>query len=958
MAEPTAKEILEKVRKKENATIEDLAKEVEKYAPADIEEVRIRSGSNRKKRSSAPTPTPESTPETKPKTVIGVSDVELKQSRKPVRIEDFRILKEIQGQKLQSREPSKKKSISVEEARSKPNTKKVYFETDLATGDKKVLAVQKEFIPDLTPRIDVAKKKTTTEKVFGFAKELGSEFAAGFTFKESPTLSLTSQQQLELALTGKNPKTGREETKLEVGAKQLSNLFGTGSAIATEKISEGVGLVVSKTPVVDRVTTIIGNIATSKPVVGTLTFFAGKELVESANEGSTEFARTGVNIIKDVTFFGNVIKPLPVKPLEITSPLKITRVEIPTESGINTFRSLGLDVGTKSQPLITSTPEGIKFGTPKIENKIAISELSNSISQPEIALGGKVLKSALELTPAESSRIESVIGAGRILGTDKGLTPKDIIFKVEGLKNPETASVLIEKFTKEQSGIIFGSAVTQRLPEGFVSQKIGDVDIFVKSKPVAEIEPELQQLTKLLRTSGEDVIFNPEKLSIDFKNGGKLLEVKSGIDQSSLGLSDEAPVKFLGFDIANNVGVKFGTVESITAGQQFLRKGSASTIISPPTKGAEFPSFSQGGVVGKITIDNPRGTKDIAGFIQTGEGLVQIRQDSINPFTRVKGKQAAEELKVFRESFTPEQQLDINLKLKSLVGDNSPLLISSKPTGEPVSVITKLQSPFYPRSPENRFDFDLNKSSIALSETSISSPSLANDFISLNDISKKSKRDESPNIVSDSSFVPVSNFVSISDVSPSPKTNSPSNGSKSPLSDSPKSPISDSSIIDSSLFDSKGSKSPSPKSPISKSPYDLPSRFATSNQPSVFALPSASPFLGNVGKPLFDVLVGGVDRKFFFQQQDLTLDQAIQFGKGKVKETAAASFRIVPKDGLNNNYINEIQSALGNEFTRSKKEDDLFVQKRQFRIGSIGEKEDITLLGLEANRRKDLKSLF
>lgn len=118
------------------------------------------------------------------------------------------------------------------------------------------------------------------------------------------------------------------------------------------------------------------------------------------------------------------------------------------------------------------------------------------------------------------------------------------------------------------------------------------------------------------------------------------------------------------------------------------------------------------------------------------------------------------------------------------------------------------------------------------------------------------------------------------------------------------------------------------------------------------------PLFGGVSQPLFDVEVGGIGKKFFFQDQDLTLREAISFGRTKVKGTAAASLRITAKDGGDRSFLDLVQSRLGGEFRRSKIDEDVFVQKREFRIGTRGEKEDITLLGLQALKSKDLKSLF
>lgn len=145
-----------------------------------------------------------------------------------------------------------------------------------------------------------------------------------------------------------------------------------------------------------------------------------------------------------------------------------------------------------------------------------------------------------------------------------------------------------------------------------------------------------------------------------------------------------------------------------------------------------------------------------------------------------------------------------------------------------------------------------------------------------------------------------------------------------------------------------------PVEPVPISPF-FPRRLV-SELPIRPKLPTI-PFFAGISQPLFDVEVGRIGRKFFFEQKDLTLKQAIAFGRKGVKETAAATLRITPSDDTDIRFLSQIEASLGGEFRRGKDED-VFVQKRRFRIGTVGEKEDITLLGLEALKRKDLKSLF
>jgi hypothetical protein len=105
-----------------------------------------------------------------------------------------------------------------------------------------------------------------------------------------------------------------------------------------------------------------------------------------------------------------------------------------------------------------------------------------------------------------------------------------------------------------------------------------------------------------------------------------------------------------------------------------------------------------------------------------------------------------------------------------------------------------------------------------------------------------------------------------------------------------------------------------------------------------------------VNKNTFDVFVkqGGVFRRV--NAKGLQLDAAFDSGQRVVRDTAAASFKVtrsgdtrpVQNEGFINNKI----------FGRSKKDAGVFVQKREYRISSGGEKSEITFKGLQSSRQK------
>lgn len=91
-----------------------------------------------------------------------------------------------------------------------------------------------------------------------------------------------------------------------------------------------------------------------------------------------------------------------------------------------------------------------------------------------------------------------------------------------------------------------------------------------------------------------------------------------------------------------------------------------------------------------------------------------------------------------------------------------------------------------------------------------------------------------------------------------------------------------------------------------------------------------------------------VRKKGIFQTagQTETLGRAVTLGETLVENTASASFKI-KQEGKTITNINP-----GREFTKSKKEAGVMIQKAQFRIGTPGEKQEITQKGIWANKGK------
>lgn len=344
------------------------------------------------------------------------------------------------------------------------------------------------------------------------------------------------------------------------------------------------------------------------------------------------------------------------------------------------------------------------FGAKGITARVKPSELSRGTAQPEGAIGYNVFNRLLKLTPKEEARSLNIFPKiGAAVQYEKGLPVKDFIINIPGVKNPRKVTALMENMMEKEGGTYFGSLVTKNLPKeggislgeskpftkGFQNIKQGDVDVMFSTKKVNEIEPIIFKFGKDLQAIGEDIGVSEGNI-LEFKTGkykgNKFFEAKSGIDQETLNLGDEAPAGIAGFKFANiKAGekpytVKFGKAQAITAGEQTLRKGAGTLIVSPGKQPGETPAFSESGILGMQ--GNPRGLKDTAGFIQQTKGIAEIKKGRANPFQKRTGKRLDELGTEFYETYTEPQKVDIKNKLIDIIGtEEAPLkvpLVSSQ----------------------------------------------------------------------------------------------------------------------------------------------------------------------------------------------------------------------------------------------------------------------------------------
>jgi hypothetical protein len=80
------------------------------------------------------------------------------------------------------------------------------------------------------------------------------------------------------------------------------------------------------------------------------------------------------------------------------------------------------------------------------------------------------------------------------------------------------------------------------------------------------------------------------------------------------------------------------------------------------------------------------------------------------------------------------------------------------------------------------------------------------------------------------------------------------------------------------------------------------------------------------------------------------LEQAFDKGFKKTSKTAASSFRVIER--RSGRIVKPQGMNIPNEFSMSKRDQGVFVEKREFRISSPGEKREITQKGLFTIRAK------
>ena len=673
--------------------------------------------------------------------------------------------------------------------------------------------------------------------------------------------------------------------------------------------------------------------------------------------------------------------------------------DVATGQPVSTKVSSGL-------PFVTDTYSSYSIGSPNklsyssragaLNQPIPFSDLAGSQTQPLTASGGKAIRSGvLDYSPEEIARVESNVRLAYSLGTEKGLPVKEFVVNIEGVKNPATVSKMVEGFVGDQ-GIIYGSLTTKQLPgeisgpysldylkdvrtggtvglQSFQNVKQGDIDVTFPGLTVAEIKPRIAEFTKQLQARGENVQVSPtgKGTVIEFKpettgkQGEKFLEAKSGIDQEAAGLEDQAPAAYLGINFADikagqkPTSVPFGETRAITAGEQLQRKGAGATIMSSGLPG-ETPSFSEAGILGKQ--GNPRGLKDTAGFVQGAAGIIEIKQSSINPFNRIRGEASKKQLSKFLSSYTPEQQTDILNKLDQITGSEGIKVELGTTSSQANTGSSGLSSLIIKTIPSSSFSSTGISQSVSITPSTIYAPSLSIvSKVPTSSISTEYATSKGFSL-SSSDRAKLEPYIGFRSPSKSPKEESPSPSPSLATSRS------------SSSGSSGGSPSPFIPSPSPIPPSPSPSPGPGSPSPGLGSPSTTFVPLPDQNKPIpkffsmfdnkkketkgsFEVLVRRHDMFKRIATTD-TAAKAIYLGKFRVENTAAASFKVKPMGSQSTGSIRTAAKRLlpSTNFYESKKDPFTFIEKKERRIKSAGEKREITYTGIFASRSKGSKT--
>lgn len=138
-----------------------------------------------------------------------------------------------------------------------------------------------------------------SDNINPFWGELAREFGAGFSLRPSPTTNLRGVEGFEAAITGRNPRTGREESQAAQGFKRTAWLGGTVLAIGSGSVGRTTGAALQTTRVgvgVEKASKLFRIPFVRGASMGVAA--GSTALAAATSKDSVDFARTGANILK------------------------------------------------------------------------------------------------------------------------------------------------------------------------------------------------------------------------------------------------------------------------------------------------------------------------------------------------------------------------------------------------------------------------------------------------------------------------------------------------------------------------------------------------------------------------------------------------------------------------------------------------------------------------------------
>ena len=631
---------------------------------------------------------------------------------------------------------------------------------------------------------------------------------------------------------------------------------------------------------------------------------------------------------------------VPVKSLSIESNLPFLKgrsfivgsvIDSPTRTGVSTFSG-----APKVGEFFKQMPEGaeIRISNP-VETKIVRENLKR------------------ESTVVSPERAQSYIPTTQnILRKTEGTKSRFIEGFPEGTErlSPEGTRIALG-IAKEEGAYVSGSfsrsaqlAQKYDLPntESFIARTVPESDLFLNKIGGETFVPESRAVTKPfeLNKRPRDIDIHlegsPEQISlvaqntlerlrragIDARLKGQGGVVKNAIEVRQANGEYAKAIEFLGEGTTPIADIPPDTVLGFTKeGKKIDIGGVKATSLSEELRGTMQGTARLRNVDGKLDIFPPeKRVKDIASVSVSARTLYESQ--------RIKRPGLKRDIEKF-ESFYPEELVREQVsEVKVPIADFSPSRISSfkEPSVSPTTILAS----------SSVGDASTNK----VSSVEVYSSPLASAYVSSSPSLVPSISPSSPSLSSPSGFSSSPKSPSSSGLSPSSIPSiisSPSPGRSS--SPSIISPPSQSSPSLSSPSISPPSISPPSRSPPSSSPPSVPSF-----QPPSLPAPSRP---NNDSKKKSSRYTVQVRRRGKFESKGVFDDSSLAFQKGRsvVENTAAASLRVLDEGGR---ALSGFTMPSG--FTKSKKDSSIYVQKREKRIGTFGEKQEITYQGIRARR--------